>query len=249
MRLLLALLLVAGCDDGHYPGGSPPPPVGNGGTNGRADGGVAGDGGGPTEGIVSGTVCEVPDVRFPGACLPLQGGVTVTVEETGESVALAIDGTFSLPAPSDGATATLLVDDGDQVYAGGIERVTLSEEQAATNVVVRVVTQAYLQDIATTTQVGGLSDAEGTVIARVLENGQPVEGAVFQPIDAVSTPYYDFEDSVFFSPDPPTGPAGTALFFHVLPGDVTLTVTADTDTRTLTTLASPNRITFTAATI
>jgi hypothetical protein len=237
VRALFALLLIAcGPDSGKYPPGTAPLIPGQGGTTNPPDAAPAPVGDAGASGIV-GQLCATTDVRSLGACTGVTSStLTVTALETGDTATADATGHFVLPAIGGQAQITLVTSTNDRTWFGGARTVALSAGGAVVTLpVMRKVDVADLAAANTSAVIPGA----GILVVHT------IAGATLDPIGGV-IPYYDAGDPRVFSPNPPTGPTGTALFFDLV-GPVTTTLRAGTRMRTLSATVVADTLTFVEA--
>jgi hypothetical protein len=221
---ILALTLVA-CD-GDKTWGAGPAPVNGGGHHGGGTGGTQADADVPPIGgdagsadKITGTVCDVADVRSPGACTAVaRAGLIVGLEKTtGQPIATAMTvagGGFTLAKPVED-TVWLTVSDPMHVYHFGAQVLPILV-QGTNGLRAPVIKDDYYNDIHAGSQVvpqGG----NGLVFLHLEHGDTPLADAVIGPFHG-ATAYYDrMGDAIHFSEQTPTTSSGFAVWFNVPP--------------------------------
>ena len=220
---VLALILAACDGDKTWGAGQPPVGGGNhGGSTGEteADAEVPpiGDDGGAAP-AVSGVVCEVVDVRFPGNCTPVgRADLVVGIEDTTgsplDTTMTLAGGAFSMPKPTVD-TVWLTISDPMHIYHFGAQVVPI-QVMGASGVAVPVIKNGYYDSIIAASM--AIQNTGNGVVMLHLEHGDtPLANAVLGPLRG-ATAYYDrMGDSVTFSTQTPTTTTGFAVWFDVPP--------------------------------
>jgi hypothetical protein len=220
LATVLALIL-AGCDDGKTWGAGAPPTGGgshSGSTGGEADAEVppiGEDGGSST--TLTGRVCEVTDVRFPGSCATIaRAGLLVGLESTtgtpiGNTMTLA-GGTFSIARPSQN-TVWLTVSDPLLVYHFGAQVLEVVP-QGSRPVQLPVIQDGYYDDIHVASLVTP-SGGSGLVFLHLVHGETPLANAVVGPFRGATAYYDQMGDRAAFSLQTPTTTTGFAAWFNV----------------------------------
>jgi hypothetical protein len=250
--LALAVVVVVGAcvpDHGNFPGGTSPSSGGTGTPGTTIDAGAGGDGGAGT-GRIRGRVCVTADVR--AGCATLAGSrLTVRVVETGASATVStVDGSFDLPglgASDAGATsATVATNSDDSLYFGGAFTGAALDSAGGAQVEIPVLTRADVETLVATNALA-LPAGTGILVVHVHSGGTPLPGATLDPFAGVM-PDYDAGSAELLSPSPPTGPAGTAVYFGVV-GTATYGVHAGAKNGSFGARAIADSVTFTDATL
>ena len=218
--VLVATLVVAGgCskDDGVFPilVGGGPTFGGNGGTDATATG--SGDAG-PT---IDGLVCLLTDMRKLTTCATSGvGALNVTLD--GVTAVTADDGTFTIAAPAGTNLQWSVVD--PLVNNPSVIPSLMSFSAVAVIPTIKTDNYHSLQFSNGVVDVMG----EGAIVARVLQNGVALPGAIAttNPPPAGGQPFYDSSSSATVWNQSSTGPNGTLWIPALTAGaSTTLTVT------------------------
>jgi hypothetical protein len=209
-RLACVLLLLASCSDlpEDYPVG--PGGYGPGGNN-RRD--AAPDDSGDGGAMIAGRVCVVDDQRDLETCAVADaGGLTVSL---GNRTAITgDDGRFTIATPG-GSNLVWRV-------TGPLHITTVMPFGAVSKI--PAVTVATYNEVMSASGVL-LSAGQGSLVARVVQGGQPVVGAIAVPDqDLIYDPYYDGNSATDWDQDA-TGPFGLVWIPGVPVGTVTVEVT------------------------
>jgi hypothetical protein len=210
-------------DHGNNPG-SQSGGGGGGGGMGQTDGGGSGVDAN-LSGRITGHVCATTDPRGGATCTTVTGSsLVITLEQTGETATVHADGSFAISGVLlDAGDHVLLTTNSDDVnfFPGALD-VAVDSRGVASNVVFPIMRRddvAVLEgsNSATVPGAGAI-----LVVHVVTAPGTPLQGVTFNDVGAV-TPFYDAGDPTVFTTQAPTGPTGTAIYFGLPAGLVTLT--------------------------
>jgi hypothetical protein len=249
IRMALAAMMLSACvpDHGNNPGSNPGP--GSGSLTGNPDGGAGGDAN--LSGRITGHVCVVSDPRSGASCTTLMNSsLVLTLEQTGETATVAADGTFAISGVllDAGDHVLLSTNDNDAVFFPGALDVAVDGRGVASNVIFPIMRR---DDVTLLEGSNGatVAGSDAIVVVHVLTGaGAPIAGVTLNSV-GMAVPFYDAGDPQLFTATPPTGPKGTAIYFGVTPGLITVTPHSATKTGTFVLRAAAGTHTFATVTL
>ncbi len=219
----LALTLAACENATTFPAGVPPGPSG---TPGGPQGGVGdidaevlpGPDGGMTAGI-TGSVCQVVDVRSPGNCAAVkQADMVVTFKNLNgtllTTVKTDVNGKFKGAKPALNQVV-LEVSDPTKKLRNGAKVITLAGVSSL-DVQLPVILQTYYDDMHMASGVTPEAGS-GLVVVHLVKGAGGLAGATLGPLHGAIAYYDTGNNEVTFTAVPPTSGRGFGIWFNVSP--------------------------------
>jgi hypothetical protein len=165
---------------------------------------------------ISGTICQITDLRTPTACASEPSGVGVSIDGTAIATTSTAGGAFELPL-GDGignGVVYLAVGAASPTYHPSLVPVVVDGD-GASGISLPVVTELIYGQLLTALDVVEPSGT-GTIVLYLLDGPTPAQGAtVIGPADASFAPRYDTANPQLWVTDLGTGTFGATLLFGV----------------------------------